>query len=93
MISATKTTPKIAFSNIYHNNKYKYIVTSGNNSKLIKEAMSRRSWWVEIPNIDSIFNFKWQPISYRMKFRELSKRMPHTRIVNHFEFHRCLSEK
>ena len=92
-ISTSKTSVKIAFSNIYNNNKYKYIVTSGNNSKLIREAMSKRNWWVEIPNVDSVFNFKWQPVSYRMKFRELGKKTPYKQIVNHFEFHKCLSEK
>ena len=87
-ISATKSSPKIAFSNIYNTNKYKYIVTPGNNSKLIKEAMKRRPWWVEIPNVDSVFNFKWQPVSYRMKFRELSSKSSFKQIVNHFEYHR-----
>lgn len=68
-------------------------MTSGNNSKLIREAMSMRNWWVEIPNVDSAFNFKWQPVSYRMKFRKLNPKSPVKQIVNHFENHRCLTEK
>lgn len=84
---------RIAFSNIYNNQKYKYIVTAGNNSKLVKEAMRRRPWWIEIPNIDSIFNFKWQPFSFGMKFRELVYKHTNKQIVNHFEFHKRLSEK
>jgi hypothetical protein len=89
-----KEKSKVAFSNIY-SNKYKYIVTPGNNSKLIREAMKTRPWWVEIPNVDSAFNFKWQPVSFRMKFRELGNRSnkTHKQIVNHFEFHKYLSEK
>ena len=92
-ISAWKETNKISFSNIYNTNKYKYIVTPGNNSKLIRESMKRRPWWVEIPNVDSAFNFKWQPVSYRMKFRELVFKSINKQIVNHFEFHKNLSEK
>lgn len=87
-IPTVENSSKIAFSNIYNNNKFKYIVTQGNNSKLIREAMKTRPWWVEIPNVDSAFNFKWQPVSYRMKFRDLVKKSPIKRIVNHFEFHR-----
>lgn len=86
--SITKSNPKVAFSNIYNTNKYKYIVTSGNNSKLIREAMKQRNWWVEIPNVDSVFNFKWQPVSHRMKFRDLNESNPNKQIVNHFEYHR-----
>lgn len=92
-MSTSKTSPKIAFSNIYSKNKYKYIVTPGNNSNLIREAMQQRSWWVEIPNVDSAFNFKWQPVSYRMKFRKLNQKGPVKQVVNHFENHRCLTEK
>lgn len=92
--AVNKANSKIAFSNIYNTNKYKYIVTAGNNSKLIKEAMKRRSWWVEIPNVDTVFNFKWQPTSYRMKFRDLVYKHPaNKQIVNHVEFHKYLSEK
>ncbi|CAI2373826.1 unnamed protein product [Moneuplotes crassus] len=92
-ISTSNTCSKIAFSNIYSKNKYKYIVTPGNNSNLIREAMQQRNWWVEIPNVDSAFNFKWQPVSFRMKFRKLSQKNPITQVVNHFENHRCLTEK
>ena len=68
----SKNYSKLQFSSIYNNQKYKYIITSGNNSKLIREAMKRRPWWVEIPNYNSVFNFKWQPTSRGMKFRELN---------------------
>ena len=92
-LSALKQANKISFSNIYNTNKYKYIVTPGNNSKLIREAMKTRPWWVEIPNVDSVFNFKWQPVSHRMKFRELVYKSVNKQIVNHFEYHKNLSEK
>lgn len=90
---STKPSSKIPFAGIYNTKKYKYIVTQGNNSKLIREAMRRRPWWVEIPNFNSVFNFKWQPTSHRMKFRELGKGRGVRQIVNHLEFHKYLSEK
>ena len=90
---STKPSSKIPFAGIYNNKKYKYIVTQGNNSKLIREAMRRRPWWVEIPNFNSVFNFKWQPTSHRMKFRELGKGRAIKQMVNHLEFHKYLSEK
>jgi len=49
----------IPFSNLYNMKAMKYIVTSGNNSKLIKEAMKRRSWWIEMPPIPCKVHFKW----------------------------------
>lgn len=34
--------------------------------------MERRNWWIEIPSVHSLFNFKWQPVSYGIKFERLS---------------------
>ena len=44
----TKTKSKIPFENAYVVDCYKFIVTSGNNSQLIRKAMEKRSWWIEI---------------------------------------------
>ena len=60
------------FWDAYKSNKYKFVITPGNNSKLIREAMKKRWWWIEIPNINSLFNFKWQPFSKGIKFNELN---------------------
>ena len=84
---------KVPFSGIYNTKKFKFVVTQGNNSKLIKEAMRKRSWWVEIPNFNTAFNFKWQPTSHRIKFLDLPKDSNSLQTVNHFEFHKSLSEK
>ena len=86
-------TCKVPFAGIYNNKKFKFIVTPGNNSKLIREAMRKRSWWVEVPNYNSVFNFKWQPTSHRMKFREIGRGNMLTQVVNHLEFHKYLSVK
>lgn len=50
---------------------YKFIVTPGNNSGLIRRAMERRDWWIEIPAVHSMYNFKWQPVSAGIKFERL----------------------
>lgn len=89
----TNKSNKPSFAEIYNSKKYKYIVTQGNNSKLIREAMKKRFWWVEIPNFNTMFNFKWQPTSHRMKFSELGKGGTVKQMVNHLEFHKYLSDK
>ena len=33
--------------------------------------MERRNWWIEIPQMHSMFNFKWQPVSNGIKFDRL----------------------
>lgn len=88
-----KLNSKIPFSNIYNNRKFKYIVTSGNNSKLIRETMARRNWWIEVPKFNSIFNFKWQPFSDGIIFQDFYKEKVIKQALNHFEFHSALSEK
>lgn len=91
--NSNKAEAKPSFSSIYNSKKYKYIITPGNNSNIIREAMKQRKWWVEIPNFNNVFNFKWQPTSCRLKFKELGRRKESRQIVNHLEFHRNISEK
>ena len=55
--------------------------------------MKRRSWWVEIPNFNTVFNFKWQPTSYKLKYKDLGKERNLKQMVNHLEYHKCISEK
>jgi hypothetical protein len=43
---------------------------------LIRKALERRDWWIEIPAVHSMFNFKWQPVSYGIKFERLSPLKP-----------------
>jgi hypothetical protein len=50
---------------------YKFIVVPGNNSGLVRKAIERREWWIEIPPVHSMYNFKWQPVSYGIKFDRL----------------------
>lgn len=53
-------------------NYLKFVVLPGNNSKLIKDAMLRRSHkWIETTANDPYYHFKWQPVSYGIKFDQL----------------------
>ena len=63
-----KPLSKIPFSTIYSSDRFKYVIMPGNNSRLIKEAMQRRDWWIETPPFNSMFNFKWQPFSNGIRF-------------------------
>jgi hypothetical protein len=51
-------------------------VVPGNNSGLVRKAIERRDWWIEIPALHSMFNFKWQPVSNGIKFERLSPVRP-----------------
>lgn len=67
---------KIPFANAYVEDCYKFVVIPGNNSGLIRKALERREWWIEIPSIHSLYHFKWQPVSYGIKFERLSPNKP-----------------
>jgi hypothetical protein len=50
-------------------NYLKFVVLPGNNSRLIREALMRRSHrWVETVAADTTYHFKWQPVSYGIRF-------------------------
>lgn len=67
---------KIPFENAYVEDCYKFIVTSGNNSQLVRKALEKRSWWIEIQPVHSLFNFKWQPCSGGIRFDRLIAKQP-----------------
>lgn len=69
--SIKKAANKIPFENAYAPDCYKFIVTPGNNSQMIRKAMQRRNWWIEIQQVHSMFNFKWQPTSGGLNFNRL----------------------
>eukprot|EP00347_Sterkiella_histriomuscorum_P014494 403360664 len=81
-------------------NYLKFVVLPGNNSRLIKEAMLRRGHkWIETFAQDPFYHFKWQPVSYGIKFEQISTPIVQgmhpcqKQLVNHFEFHSNLTEK
>lgn len=78
----------------------KFVVLPGNNSGLIREALLRRSHkWEETTPTDTTYHFKWQPVSYGIKFDQVGSQIPQSshavtkQLVNHFEFHGHLTEK
>jgi hypothetical protein len=50
-------------------------------------------YWKEVPNMNSIYNFKWQPVSKGIHFAQLSLQQKQRQLVNHFEFHGELTTK
>ena len=80
--------------------KLRYSILTGNNSRLIRLAMEKRTaFWQETTKDDPHFHFKWQPVSHGLKFDILGKDIPpeihmcQKQLVNHFESHSCLSTK
>ncbi|CDW72701.1 tubulin-tyrosine ligase family protein [Stylonychia lemnae] len=77
----------------------KFVVIPGNNSQLIKDAMLRRSYlWRETTANDQAYSFKWQPVSYGIRFEQIGQFsilnfMSQKQLVNHLEYHSQLSEK
>jgi hypothetical protein len=52
----------------------RFVVTPGNNSRLIRIAMERRKdFWLETTPNDPHFHFRWQPVSYGIKFESVGK--------------------
>ena len=68
-----KVVTKIPLSTLYDTEHYKYIVMPGNNSKLIKEIMEKRDWWIECPPFNTVFNLKWSPVSHSIKYERLNQ--------------------
>ena len=46
---------------------------------MIRKAFERRSWWIEIQPVHSMFNFKWLPFSGGIKFGRLGHSETHKR--------------
>ena len=64
-------------------------MTPGNNSQLVRKAMERRSWWIEIQPVHSMFNFKWQPTSHGIRYERLGGVQPKSG-ENNFTFNTTL---
>jgi len=100
-LNALKLYSRIPLNNIYVPNKYKYIIADGSKGEqpgdlyknLIREAMQQRPEWIEVPNISTIYNFKWQPFSDGIRFDELQTKGKLRQSVNHLKWHSCISDK
>ena len=71
-----------------------YLIFPGNASYLIKNCMCHRTNWKEaFSTVTSIFNFKWQQLSYGIDYSTLGKLCSEKQLVNHFEYHYTISNK
>ena len=75
-------------------NLHFYLILPGNASYLVKNCMNHRTNWKEpFSKVTSLYNFKWQELSYGIEYGNLSKYNTHKQIVNHYENHYCISNK
>ncbi len=71
-----------------------YLILPGNASYLVKNCMCHRTSWKEpFSKVSSLYNFKWQEISYGIEYNALSRYNTNKQIVNHYENHYCISNK
>lgn len=76
------------------NRVYNYIILKGNNSMIIKKCMGYRTNWKELNDTSSpFFNLKWRPISSGRDYSNLLKSQTDHQMINHFEYHSCISNK
>ncbi len=54
--------------------------------------MTDNTLWEETPSYDSLFNFKWYPTSYGLKYDQIST-YGLKQLVNHIEGHETLTTK
>ena len=74
--------------------KLYYAIGPGNASYLVKNCMLHRTNWKESYSyVSNLFNFKWLQISHGIDYFNLSKIGGIKQIVNHFENHKCISNK
>ena len=83
---------KESHQNIQNLKTYYYLIFPGNASYLIKNCMCHRVNWEEpFSTVTSLYNFRWQQISYGFDYNSLSQF--NSQIINHFENHYCISNK
>ena len=71
-----------------------YVLKPGNGATLVKNSLRHRINWKEAQmNVTSLFNFKWQPSTLCIDYKNLSSVESIPQIVNHFEYHNTISNK
>lgn len=64
--------------------KYKYYISSGNNSSVVKRCMQlREERWEETNSFDKLFNFRWQPWARGLEFNIVNS-FGVRQLINHF---------
>ena len=73
---------------------YTFLIKPENCGYLIEKCFEHRINWERInDNIYNSFNFKWQQNIIGIDFSNLSKVNGMKQMVNHYEFHYCISNK
>ena len=79
---------------IENTRSYIYLILPGNASYLIKNCMLHRVNWKEaFSSVTSLFNFKWQQLSFGIDYNSLGEILNTKQMVNHFENHFALTNK
>ena len=72
---------------------YLYNILYGNNGKLVEKVLKTRKNWEKIDSQNAqCANLIWTPLSCQINY-SLHSTMENTQFVNHFEFHRELTNK
>ena len=73
---------------------YIYLILPGNASYLVKNCMCHRINWREpFSTVTSLYNFKWQQLSFGIDYNSLGNIINTKQMVNHFENHYAISNK
>ena len=79
---------------IHEQKSFYYVLKPGNGATLVKNSLKHRINWKEAQmNVTSLFNFKWQPSTFCIDYKNLSSVESIPQIVNHFECHSAISNK
>ena len=71
-----------------------YLILPGNASYLVKNCMCHRVNWREpFSSVTSLYNFKWQQLSFGIDYNSLGNIVNTKQIVNHFENHYAITNK
>jgi len=78
-----------------HNLKcFYYLILPGNASYLVEKCMNHRINWVKpFSVVSTLYNFKWQELSYGIDYASLGHFQNVKQIVNHYENHFAISNK
>ena len=71
-----------------------YLILPGNASYLVEKCMNHRiNWMKPFSKVTTLFNFKWQELSYGIDYDSLGHFQNIKQIVNHYENHFVISNK
>lgn len=66
----------------------------GNNGELVKRVMeTRKNYWIEQANENVFLNFKFKQNNKTYKYDRLNSIPNQKQLLNHFEFHKEISNK